>query len=297
MKLGLVGFGEAAFEMSVGLKQEGFEAILAYDVMLNHPVFGTQIRERASQAQVELLEAPGDLLNQVEIVVVAVPADKDYEVSEVLKPHLKKGCIYIDVTASTPNVKQNIWKNIQGEEVLFVDAAMMGPLPIYKHKVPILASGNGTDQFIQLMSQYGMDITKVSINPGEASAVKLIRSIYMKGVVALYYELLEAAHTFNVEDLVISSINETMEGKTFEQTMNRLVTGTAIHARRRSVELGGSIEMLETSNINSAMSKAAREKLEGIAKLNLKAKFNGKQPGHWLEVIRACQQNTATQAN
>lgn len=296
MKLGFIGFGEAAFEMSVGLKEAGFEAILAYDLMLSHPVFGAQIRERAQLAQVELYIDPKEILMQVDIAIVAVPADKDYEVSESLKPYLKEGCIYIDVTASTPGIKQNIWKNLQDRKVLYVDAAMMGPLPIYKHKVPILASGNGTDQFISLMSQYGMNITKVSENPGDASAVKLIRSIYMKGVVALYYELLEAAHSFNVEDLVISSINETMEGKTFEQTMNRLVTGTAIHAQRRSVELGGSIEMLESSNINSVMSKAAKDKLEHVAQLNLKEKFNGKQPGHWLEVIRACRP-TESQAN
>ncbi|WP_255286559.1 MULTISPECIES: prephenate dehydrogenase/arogenate dehydrogenase family protein [unclassified Bacillus (in: firmicutes)] len=290
MRLGLIGFGEAAFELSIGLRKEGLETIYAHDVMLDHPTFGTQIKERASQAQVQILDTPEDVLKQVDVVIVAVPADKSYGVSEELKPHLKKDCIYVDVSASTPVVKQNISKNIEENGVLFVDAAMMGPLPVYKHKVPILASGSGVDRFISLMAPYEMVIKKVSGNPGDASAVKLIRSIHMKGVVALYLELLEAAHAFNVENLVLDSLSETMDSNGFEQTMNRLVTGTSIHALRRSIELDGSIQMLDGSNINSSMSKAAKEKLEQLAKLNLREKFKGQKPESWLDVIEACKE-------
>ncbi|WP_280169980.1 prephenate dehydrogenase/arogenate dehydrogenase family protein [Priestia megaterium] len=292
MKLGFIGFGEAAFELSVGLKQEGLEIIFAHDVMLDHPTFGPQIKGRAIQAQVELLASPEEVLDQVDVVMVAVPADKAYEVSELLKPHLKKGCIYVDVSASTPAVKQKINNTIQEKNAFFVDAAMLGPLPVYKHKVPISASGNGVDQLISLMTSYSMNITKVSENPGDASAVKLIRSIYMKGVAALCLELLEAAHELNVEELVLDSLSETLDSKSFKETMNRLVTGTSIHALRRSIELDGSIQMLETSNLNSVMSKAAKNKLEALARLNLKEKFKGQKPDHWLEVIKACKEDT-----
>lgn len=292
MKLGFIGFGEAAFELSVGLKQEGLEIIFAHDVMLDHPTFGPQIKGRAIQAQIELLASPEEVLDQVDVVMVAVPADKAYEVSELLKPHLKKGCIYVDVSASTPAVKQKINNTIQEKNAFFVDAAMLGPLPVYKHKVPISASGNGVDQLISLMTSYGMNITKVSENPGDASAVKLIRSIYMKGVAALCLELLEAAHELNVEELVLDSLSETLDSKSFKETMNRLVTGTSIHALRRSIELDGSIQMLETSNLNSVMSKAAKNKLEALARLNLKEKFKGQKPDHWLEVIEACKEDT-----
>ncbi|WNS78633.1 prephenate dehydrogenase/arogenate dehydrogenase family protein [Domibacillus sp. DTU_2020_1001157_1_SI_ALB_TIR_016] len=293
MRLGFIGFGEASFELSTGLKQEGVEMIFAHDVMLNHPAFGAQIKKRASQAQVEILAAPEDVLEKVEVVIVAVPADKAYGVSEELKPYLKKDCVYVDVSASTPKVKQNISKNIEGNGVLFVDAAMMGSLPVYKHKVPILASGSGAERLVSLMTPYGMDIKKVSSNPGEASAVKLIRSIHMKGVAALYLELLEAAHAFNVEKLVLDSLSETMDGNSFEQTMNRLVTGTSIHALRRSIELDGSIQMLEASDIDSSMSKAAKDKLQHLADVNLREKFKGQKPEHWLDVIKACKEENA----
>ncbi len=289
MKIGFIGFGEAAYELSTGLHGEGMEHILAYDPVWNHPTYGALVQERARLAQVELLQTPEEVLGKANILFVAVPANKALEVSESLKPFLKKDSIYVDVSASGPDVKRKIQENVQEKEVSFVDAAMMGPLPVYKHKVPILASGNGTDAFIDSMSPYGMEISKVSDNPGDASAVKLIRSIYMKGIAALFIELLEAAHAFNVEELVIGSISETMNGRTFEQTMNRLVTGTSIHALRRSIELEGSIEMLESSKINSLMSKAAKEKLQLLSEFNLKEMFEGKTPDTWLEVIEAME--------
>ena len=287
MKLGFIGFGEAAFELSAGLKQQGEVDIVAYDAMWNDATFGPLIKERAEKAQVRLQKEPEAVLSETDVLVVAVPADKAYEVSVTLKPFLKQNCIYIDVSASNPTVKQKINHNICGTGVKFVDAAMMGPLPVYKHKVPILASGSGTDAFIELLSPYGMDISKVSDKPGDASAVKLIRSIYMKGIAALLLEMLEAAHRYHVEELVIGSISETMDGKSFHETMNRLVTGTAIHAVRRAAELAGSIDMLESSNIDATMSKAAKDKLDLLSRFNLKEKFQGKTPSRWQDVIEA----------
>ncbi|MCM3789996.1 prephenate dehydrogenase/arogenate dehydrogenase family protein [Domibacillus indicus] len=287
MYLGFVGFGEAAFELASGLKQQGLEKMTAYDPLWNVPAYNELILNRAKTAGVTIVQTPEEVLQQVNAVVVAVPADKALGVSSQLKPHLKNDTLYIDVSASNPDVKKGIAKNVQEKGGKFVDAAMMGPLPVYKHKVPILASGDGTDVFKETMQAFGMNITKVSEVPGEATAVKLIRSIYMKGIAGLYIELLEAAHEFNVETLVIDSLSETINGRTFEETMNRLVTGTALHAVRRSVELGGTIAMLDSANIDSSMSKAAKEKIEKLASLNLKDKFKGEKPEHWLQVIEA----------
>src|SRR5699024_4048780 len=128
-------------------------------------------------------------------------------------------------------------------------AAIMGPVIVYGHKVPILISGKGSDTLKEYLNRFGMNITEVSEIPGNASAIKLIRSIYMKGISAILIEMLEAANKFEVEELVIHSISETLDSKSFEETMNRLVTGTAVHAERRSKELGGTIEMLEAYNL------------------------------------------------
>lgn len=294
MHLGFIGFGEAAFELASGLKQHGLEKITAYDPLWNTEQFKDLVLSRAEKANVDLVESPEKVLQKVNAVFVAVPADKALDVSNQLKPHLQNGSVYVDVSASSPVVKQKIAENVNELGGKFVDAAMMGPLPVYKHKVPILASGDGTDTFIELMTPFEMNLTKVSEAPGEATAVKLIRSIHMKGIAALYLELLEAAHEFNVDTLVVDSISETMNAHTFEETMNRLVTGTSIHALRRSIELGGTIEMLQSANIDSVMSQAAKTKLENLAEKNLRDTFKGKKPEHWLQVIEACKGQIVT---
>lgn len=56
----------------------------------------------------------------------------------------------------------------------------------------------------------------LSGNPSDASAVKLIRSIHMKGVVVLYLGLLEAIHAFQVGKVVLNSLGETMDGNSLE---------------------------------------------------------------------------------
>ncbi|RQW19144.1 NAD(P)-dependent oxidoreductase [Bacillus sp. C1-1] len=166
--------------------------------------------------------------------------------------------IYVDVSAATPKVKQDISKGVEKVDITFVDVAMLGPLPVYKHKVPIMASGTGTLYFIEKMTPLNMSIDYVGENPGEASAVKLVRSIFMKGIVGLYVEMLEASETFNVSEKVLTSLEETMDTHTFMNTLNRLVAGSAVHAKRRGIELEGSIEMLKEAGLEATMSTAAQ---------------------------------------
>ncbi|WP_437183552.1 DUF1932 domain-containing protein [Shouchella xiaoxiensis] len=285
LKISFVGFGEASYELSRGLKAEGIESIQAYDVMREHPEAGKQIEERAQRAGVELKRQLGDVLINPDVLFVAVPASKTIEVSESIQAQLQnKQVLYIDVSASTPRVKQEIEKNLTARHVKFVDAAMLGPLPVYQHKVPISASGTGADLFIEKMKPYQMNITRVGEKAGDASAVKLIRSVFMKGIVGLYLETLQAAETFDVSTEVIDSLEETMDSHSFKDTLNRLVTGSAVHAKRRAFELQGSIDMLQEAGMDATLTAAAKAKLDELAQV---ASFEqGREtPSSWQDVL------------
>lgn len=295
MALGFIGFGEAAFELAKGLKGEGFGTIVAYDPMLTHAAYGSLVKERGEQAQVELLPTPEEVLKRVEIVAVAVPSDRALEACRTLKPHVREGMLYVDLSASSPSVKKQIGEHLADAGADVVDAAMLGALTVYRHKVPMLLSGSGSERFAQRLGPYGTNMEIISANPGDASAIKLIRSIFMKGIAGLFIEVLEAAHALQVEDKVIQSLKETMENGSFEKQMNQLVTGTSIHALRRSKEVEGSIEMLESLGIDAQMAKATRDKLIAVSELNLKEKFQGKRPDGWVDVISmiaSCKEET-----
>lgn len=260
-------------------------SVLAYDPLINNPAFQNLFNKRAKQAGVELTESLEEAVMKSKILFVAVPTDKAAQVSEDIKEYLSKDVLYIDVSASSPNTQKIIAKNIEEYTSLFVDASMLGPLIKYQHKVPMLISGKGADYFQEKMSKFGMNLTKVSESPGDASAIKLIRSIFMKGLATISLETFDIARELNLEDYVLNSLKLTIENSTFEDTINQLITGTSIHAERRSKEMEGSIEMLDSLGINSILSHAIKEKLLYITDLNLKAEFNGERPNDWFEVI------------
>jgi 3-hydroxyisobutyrate dehydrogenase-like beta-hydroxyacid dehydrogenase len=290
MNLGFIGFGEVGFEMSRGFKEAGIEKVFAYDVMQRDTVYGPLIKERVQTSGAILVTSPQEVFDKVNVVFVAVPGAKALETAKGLTPFLKNSTLYVDVSASSPDIKRNIWETIKETGVCFVDAAMLGSLPVYKNKVPTLASGNGSNLFLKLMPSYGMDLEKVSDNPGDATAIKFVRSIFMKGLPALLVEVLEAASIMKVDHLVLKSLADTMNACSFEQTLNRLVTGSAIHAERRAHEMKDVIKMLEGINVQPTMSKAAFERLTWLSSKNLKDKFGGKTPKEWQAVVKAWEE-------
>ena len=68
-KLGFIGFGEAAFNIAKGLKQEGLNGIIAYDKFWNVAPQGELIAKRAAEASVVLVPSMQELVESSEIVM------------------------------------------------------------------------------------------------------------------------------------------------------------------------------------------------------------------------------------
>nr|WP_321501366.1 DUF1932 domain-containing protein [uncultured Dethiosulfovibrio sp.] len=291
MKIGFIGFGEAAYNISIGLNGEGISEIRAYDAMADDETMGKLIRHRAQEAKVEMLKTAREIAEWADLVFVAVPSSFAMDVCDQIREALTPGKLYIDVSASTPSVKERIWDAIKDSGVFFVDAAMLGSLPKDKHEVPITASGNGAEKFHEMMTPYGMKITLAGEKAGAASAIKLVRSIFMKGIAALMIEMLQGADAYGVSDQVVSSISKSMDGTDFKSHLNRLVTGTAIHCHRRGAELKGSIAMLEESSINADMTEATKHRLENMEQFKFAERFIDNAPKGWQEIIEIMREN------
>lgn len=291
MNIGFIGYGEAAFNISLGLGQEGLSGIRATDAMMDHPVMGVQVRDRAGQAGVALVSSAAEVAQWADVLFAAVPSSFTLDVCREVKDCLRPGQLYIDVSASTPATKEAIWNLIGGTGVLFVDAAMLGSLPKDKHRVPITASGNGASKFREVMAPHGMEITLAGEKAGAASAIKLVRSIFMKGIASLMIEMLQAADAYGVSDEVVSSISKSMDGIPFTSHLDRLVTGSALHCTRRAAELKGSIAMLSEAELSPEMTTAAKHRLEALEPYEFAKKYVEKKPGGWQEIIQAIRVN------
>ena len=287
MNIGFIGFGEAAYCIALGFSQNGTTGIRANDAMMNHPVMGQQVHNRAKEAQVELVEDPKEVARWADVLFAAVPSSFTMDVCNTVKDELRPGQIYADVSASTPATKKAIWEKIKDTGVLFADAAMLGSLPQDKHRVPITASGNGAEAFKVTMEPLGMRITLAGDKAGSASAIKLVRSIFMKGIASLMIETMQAADAYDVSDEIVASLSKSLDGIPFTQHLDRLVTGTAIHCTRRAAELKGSIAMQEESKLSPEMSAAAKHVHEALAPYKFAEKYVASKPQGYKEIIEA----------
>lgn len=284
MNIGFIGFGEAAYYISKGLREQA--RIFAFDSMESNPERGGIIRRRAEECGVTLLSSAGGVARVVAVLIASVPSAGALGVCEEVLGELREGQVYADVSASTPDTKEQIWGRLEPRGVLFVDAAMLGSLPQDWHKVPITASGNGAQAFYEHMTPLGMRITLAGERAGAASAIKLVRSVFMKGLAACMYEMLQGADAYGISEKIIASLSRSLDGIPFVEHLTRLVTGTAEHADRRAAELKGSIKMLEECGLDASMSMAAMRKHQLIGEYRFCGTAADGPPDSWEDVVR-----------
>ena len=82
-----------------------------------------------------------------------------------------------------------------------------------EYNVKVIASGPFAKEFAEL-KVYGMNITVVGSENGQASGIKLLRSAYTKGVSALLFESIYSAYKMGMDREVLEYISET-EGNEF----------------------------------------------------------------------------------
>ncbi len=287
MNIGFIGYGEAAYNITLGFSQNGISGIRANDAMMDHPVMGAQVKSRAQEAGVQLVADAREVARWADVLFAAVPSSFTLDVCRTIKDELRPGQIYADVSASTPATKIAIWDLIKDSGVLFADAAMLGSLPQDKHRVPITVSGNGAEAFKNAMEPLGMRITLAGEKAGAASAIKLVRSIFMKGLSTLMVETMQAADAYGVSEEIIASLSKSLDGISFREHLDRMVIGSALHAKRRAAEMKGSIAMLEEENLSSEMTEATKHRLEALDEYHFAEKYVGGKPKSYAEIIEA----------
>lgn len=107
----------------------------------------------------------------------------------------------------------------------------------------------------------------------------------MKGLAGLMLEMLQASEHYQVSDQVVTSIGKSLDGIAFQSHLDRLITGTAIHAKRRAAEIKGSIQLCDEAGIECPMTFASKDKHDLLASYDFPEKFHGVQPKQWQEIL------------
>ncbi len=276
LKIGFIGFGEAAALIAEGLTGEGVTDITAYDV-----------RERPTQAGVTLTISMEDMLGRADIVFAAVTSAVALSVATEATPHLTERHLYVDINSVSPETKIAVGETVTEAGARFVEAAVMAGVPGYGHKVPMLLAGEAAGELIKAMEPLGMVMEDLGSKLGQAAAFKMFRSVMIKGMEALFQECVLGAERYGVSKKVLDSVGDGYPGIDWNKMASHLIGRTAIHGERRAHEMEEVAETLKALGIEPIMSEAAAKRIKWAWDKGLGEKFKGVAPKSYVEVIKA----------
>lgn len=267
--MAFIGFGEAAYHIAKGLASEGLYDIIAYDRMQDSVERGTLIRSRAKEVGISLADSLEQACDGARFVLSLTSASVAVSVAQEALPYIKSGTVYVDMNAAGPQVKKKLADIPHSEGVCFCDCAIMGPVPKKGHQTAMLLSGEGAADFKEAMDPYGMDLTVLDAPLGGASAIKMFRSVVLKGIPQLLLEAMLPAQKYGVLDTLIESLNDTFAQTTVNDWCDLFITRTIIHAERRAHEMEDVITTLQDMKMDASMSASTCRKLRALADLKL----------------------------
>ena len=281
----MIGFGEVGRSLGAGLASQGVQ-VVAFDKGYLSPPFGDLIQRKAREAGVPLSGSVEEVVEQSDLILAVVPGPAAPEAASLAAARLGPGKFYVDMGTATPPMKERMAGMIEETGAAFVDVAIMGSPVQDGHRFPTLASGRGADEFRRLVEPLGMRVTVVGERPGRAAAIKMFRSIFMKGIEALVIETLMSCCSWDVVDEVMGSISASLAKMPFyPDQVNFLVTTDAIHAERRAKEMDMVVETMQAVGVEPRMSRATAEMIHWMASLGLKEHFGVELPSDWRKVL------------
>ena len=285
--IGFIGFGEAGFTIANGLRGAGLTDIHAFDIAWDDTDRGPLIRGRAERAGVVLLKSPAALAGRADILFSTVTSSSALEAVEQTAMFLTTAHLYADLNSISPALKRQVGSIVTRRGAKFVEAAVMAPVAPYGHAVPMLLGGPHAATLAATLGPFGMRLDPLAGEIGTAAAVKMCRSIVVKGLEAILCECVLGAGAYGADAHVFASLQESFPGiewrKLADYTMNRVV----VHGERRAREMEEVAETLRAMGIDPIMAEATARRQDWSAKEKLRERFAPEGPQTYAEVLNA----------
>ena len=272
--VGLVGYGEVGRILAEDLRKRDVK-VSAYDIKLGGDQAGA-LREHAAAFGVALSSSHADLAMQADFIVSAVTASQAVRVANACAPAVKKGAWFLDFNSASPGAKRRAAALIDGAGGRYVEGAVMTSIPPYRLKVPLLLGGSGAKELAPLVVKLGFNAKVASEQLGVASAVKMCRSVMIKGLEAMVIESFTTARAYGVEDAVLASLAETFPGIDWEKQGAYFFQRVIEHGRRRSEEVREVAETVREAGLTPWSAQGTAERQAWVADLSDQGLFGSK---------------------
>jgi len=259
----MLGLGEAGTAIATGLAREWRDAdparrILAVDIALGDNIRGPAINDRARAIGVDIAGTYTPALAAAGFVVSVVTGVEAMNAALAARPILRPGTLYLDVNTLTGKQTVEIAAKMEEAGIAYVDVAAMGGFNALGHKAPLLLAGPAAERAAAWMRPHGFEVRVLSERAGDASAVKIIRSVMMKGIEALSVECLVTAYRQGLVAEVLDCFAD-VDAMSFRNFVREMAITHPAHARRRMEEVDKVIENLRETGVEPLMSERTRQ--------------------------------------
>ncbi len=276
MVIAFIGLGEVGSTYSSGLARNG-ATVKGYDIK-----FDTEGKEnfvnyqKCLDAGVQLVDSPKELIEGSDIIIAVTSCSQAMETAAMYKPFLKKEQLYCEWNSTVPDLVRKV-EAFLGDNCTFVDCCTLCSPSMFGVATPCCSCGPAGEQTANELNAYGMKIRYMGDSIGQASAFKVIRSIFTKSLEATLVESLACARYYGVEEDIFKSIVEFLTDEPTDETLAMMIRTNMIHSKRRGDEICEIAEMEKEAGLENTMAEAATKKLYWLADLGLKEKFGGKK--------------------
>lgn len=256
-----IGFGEAGQAFADRLGQPA----RAYD----RKTYVGPTR-RAKLNDYDRLGVQGALTNQAAVegaglILSLVTADKALAAARETARGIEPDALYCDMNSVAPQTKREAAGAIEQTGAHYVDVAVMAPVHPAGRAVPLLVSGPQAERAAQALGAIGFgNVRVVAGGVGTASAIKMIRSVMVKGIEALTAECVLAADAAGVRDEVIASLDASWPGADWSRRADYNLDRMMVHGLRRAAEMEEAVRTLDALGTGSAMSRGTVERQRAI---------------------------------
>jgi 3-hydroxyisobutyrate dehydrogenase-like beta-hydroxyacid dehydrogenase len=263
--IGFIGVGEAGSTIAQGLRSAGVSRLCAFDINTASPGLGAIIQTRAAESQTRLVGSSAELAGVSDVILSTVTSSSALDAATQTAPFLTPRHTYADLNSVSPDLKREVEAIVAATGAGFVEAAVMAPVGPYGHRVPMLLGGSAAPAFVEALEPLGMHLTVLPGQVGTAAAVKMCRSIVVKGLEALLVECVIAADRYGAEAHVFGSLNESFPGLDWKKLAGYMTERAVVHGVRRAREMEEVAETLRAVGIEPIMAEATARRQEWCA--------------------------------
>jgi 3-hydroxyisobutyrate dehydrogenase-like beta-hydroxyacid dehydrogenase len=253
-RISFIGFGEAGQAIASGLRESCIEQVTAWDILFPQGA-GAKLKAAGEAMGVRLANSAADAVAETDMIISAVTAASSVEAARSVAPHLKGAPYYLDINSVSPGRKQETAK-LLGERARYVDVAVIAPIHPARHKTPLLIAGPYAEAVSPLLTELEMKLNVVGADTGHAAAIKMIRSVMIKGIEALTMECFLAASRAGVLDEVTSSMKNNYPSLDWTKIAEYNLERMASHGERRAAEMEESAATLRELGLEPRMVEA-----------------------------------------